>query len=76
MLVGKKYGESGFLQDTIAAITPKVGNDGCIFQYIPEELGKGFLVGYLQEIINNPNGSVSVKLYPFQEHYFVLDEAQ
>lgn len=74
MLVGKKYGENGFLQDTIATIFPKVDNDGCKFQYSPGELGEGFLVGYLQEIINNSNGSVSVKLFPFQERYFVMEK--
>jgi hypothetical protein len=74
MLVGKRYGENGFLQDTIATIFPKVDNDGCTFQYTPEKLGKGFLVGYLQEIINNPNGPDSVKVFPFQERYFVIEK--
>jgi hypothetical protein len=74
MLVGKRYGDSGFLEDTIAVVNPEFGDDGCIFRYTPQDLGKGFLVGYIQEIINNPNGSVSVKLFPFQERYFVLEK--
>lgn len=74
MLVGKRYGDNGFLEDTIAVVNPEFGDDGCIFRYTPQDLGKGFLVGYLQEIINDPNGSVSVKLFPFQERYFVLEK--
>jgi antitoxin component YwqK of YwqJK toxin-antitoxin module len=72
MLVGKRYKDNGFLEDTIAVVYPKFGVDGCIFKYTPKEVGVGFLLGYMQESINDSDGSIGVRLFPFQEKYLVL----
>lgn len=73
MIIGEDYNEEGLLKDTLAIIYPLKGKDGCVFKYKPNKPGENYLVGFMQEITNLPDGSINLQLYHFQQGFFVKD---
>ncbi len=73
MIIGEKYNQEGFLEDTFAIVYPGSGIDGCEYSHTSDKIGEQFLVGYVQEIIQMPDSSIAVQLFPFQQRFFVTD---